>query len=218
MLWVFGNSPIRPDGKGFLTYERAQGQFQGSHTVHTFHDWHGKQRDIKLPPLPKSPPTLDDMGLHAPRLQHAPFLYLSRWQKGVVSVEGGGMELVVDTAKLTMRSTDSAPYRTADGQVVRQCFTFEKTGMWVRVSAREPSPVFHSNNQVPVRVDVLKPNTSNRKTLIQAALLAMLQPSPDGQMMAIRCLVGEGDGGAGDRLFVIDARGQVLADIDTFKQ
>jgi hypothetical protein len=68
-------------------------------------------------------------------------------------------------------------------------------------------------------VDVLKPGTSNRKTLIQEALLAMLQPSPDGQMMAIRYLVGEVNGPIdGDRLFVVNARGQVLADIDTHKE
>jgi hypothetical protein len=71
-----------------------------------------------------------------------------------------------------------------------------------------------------VRVDVLKPGTSNRKTLIQKAQLAMLQPSPDGQVMALRCLVGNGEGAPidGDRLFVISSQGEVLADIDTFKE
>jgi hypothetical protein len=73
-----------------------------------------------------------------------------------------------------------------------------------------------SANSIPL-VDVYRHGSGVRHHLLIVAGWL-----PDGKLLAVRCLVDNGDlarlGVETDRLFVVDARGAVQADIDTFKE
>jgi hypothetical protein len=75
----------------------------------------------------------------------------------------------------------------------------------------------------PLSVEVLALG-AKAKEVFGGARAVMLRPSPDGKLLAVRCLVNkQGDVNERgqvdrDRLFVLDARGEVLADIDNFQE
>jgi hypothetical protein len=218
MLWVFGNSPIRPDGKGFFTCPaglplddpivkdpvRSGAVPLGDRT---FHDWNGKKWAIELPERWRGGVRGDDGWL----LQ-APYLYESRWQKNTITVRGAGTELTVSKSGMSVKQMPAQ--RTAGGWLIQNQFRFGKDGPLVRVTTPEKA---RGTRLKPMSVQVLVPG-AEPKTLIDGAGLPTLQPSPDGKLLAVGCLMGDDDGFMrGARLLVVDAQGEVLADIDTWK-
>jgi uncharacterized protein (TIGR03067 family) len=208
-LWVFGNSPIRPDGQGFLTYGIA---LKGATPIcdPTFHEWSGKKWPIKLPDAWSGAERAD------PWILPLPCLYSSRWEKGVAVVRGTGMELTVDTFKLGMAVQSLG--RPKDAALLNQ-FRFGKAGATVRVTAPVPPPKKVISFLEPLSVEVSAPGAAP-KELFWRASAAMLQPSPDGKLLAIRCLTNkqgsanEATQVASDCLIVLNAQGEVLANLE----
>jgi hypothetical protein len=190
--WVFGGSPFWPDGKGFLTCRLGP---QANQFNATFHEWSGKKTPIKL---------LDDPG--DGKLLLFPSLYLSRWQKDGAVAGGGGLELAVDKRGATVKRVKTDPF-------IRNQFLFGKDSAVVTVRQSDLS-------REEYVVQVLAPGATEPKVVFQEAGVVMLQPSPDGQLLAVRCVVKKREGGEiveRDRLFVINAQGKVLANINTLR-
>jgi hypothetical protein len=213
--WVFGNSPFRPDGKGFLTYRMANDR-EMPFTDHKFHEWGGKTQIL-------SPDPWADADANDPGILHVPILFSSRWDKGTAVARGDRTELAVDTVKLTMAVK---PVSSDGVWATRNQFRFGKDGAQVRVTAPRPGKL--TEGPRAQWVDVLAPGAKERKDVFQAATVVMLQPSPDGRLLAIRCVANKGARTGEltneafqlerDQLLVINARGEVLADIDTFEE
>jgi hypothetical protein len=199
VLWVFGNSPVRPDGKGFLTL-RPQAK-EGEKEVAAFHDWQGNKQAVSG----SDAGALNRLGF--------PFLFASRWQGDVATARGGALELAVDTDKLTATVAKGRPERTAESLVIRQQYRFGREGVRVRVIELEDDP----KKEIPLRIEVLPPGAALR-VLDEKAALTTLLPSPDGKTLVVRYLVGGPGRIIADRVVVIDAQGEILADINTLKE
>jgi hypothetical protein len=209
VLWVFGNSPVRPDGKGFLTFRSRSKQGEGDGIA--FIDWQGRKRFFGKPdPDVKS---REESGAAA-AMALFPYLFPTRWQGDVATARGGDVELAVDTGKIKLGVTKAKSEHTADGRVIRQQYQFGKEGARLRVIELGAA----DQNNIPLRVELTPAGAAPPRVLAEKAALTTLQPSPDGKTLAVRYLTGGGDGLNGDRLLVIDARGEVLADLDALKE
>jgi hypothetical protein len=133
--------------------------------------------------------------------------------------------LAVDTVKLGMTAK---ALRQPEDTAVRNQFRFGKAGALVRVTGplENPAPLGFGLRDplVPLSVEVSAPG-AKPKLVFGGANAAMLQPSPDGKLLAVRCLANKESSDLKerfqvdrDRLFVLDAHGEVLADIDTYKE
>jgi hypothetical protein len=200
VLWIFGHSPVRPDGRGFLTV-RPEPRKGDKGLAAAFQDWQGKPQAINLPDLT------------ALKGAAFPYAFASRWQGAVATARERGAELAVDTGKQTAGLTEVKPPRTAESQVIRQEYRFGKDGVRVRVVELSDDPKMES----PLRIEILPPGKP-RRVLDEKASLSVLLPSPDGKTLAVRYLVGTAGQNITDRVVVIDARGEVLADINAMKE
>jgi dipeptidyl aminopeptidase/acylaminoacyl peptidase len=209
LLWVFADSPARPDGKGFLALKPALQK--GEPFTAAFFDWQGKKRPIDL--IDPEGKWNSPASRTASTLQVFPYLFPSRWQDGVATARGGGLELAVDTGKGTATLTQARPERNADARVIRQEYRFGKDGVRVRVVELGDDP----KQDVPLRIEVLPPGAA-AKVLAEKATLTTLIPSPDGKTLAIRYLAGNPGQATTDRVTVINAQGEVLADLDAMKE
>jgi hypothetical protein len=201
VLWVFDNSPARPDGKGFLTL-RPSAKKEDLQEAAAFYDWHGKRQPITGP------------GPEVLNLLAVPFLFASHWQGDVATVRGRGLELAVETDKLTTKMTKFAPERRGEeGRVVRQLYRFANDGAQVRVLELEDDP----KKEIPLRVEVLPPGARTQVLAAKAAATTLF-PSPDGKTLAVRFLTGGPGQYNAVRIVVLNAQGEVLADIDALKE
>jgi hypothetical protein len=197
LLLVLGDTPVRPDGKGFLALVPGPGD-EEKKTELAFCDWQGNKQVISHCDEP-SCSTLS-----------FPFLVAARWQGAVATVRGRGLEVVVDTQKRTMIASKTKAVRTAENQVIRQSYRFRNTATLVRVVELE------DRVNSPVRVEIV-PQGAPARALTKKATLASLTPSPDGKILAARYSFWEFSRETEEHIAVIDARGEVLADIDLQK-
>src|SRR5260370_36414609 len=90
-LATFRDTPIRPDGKGFLAFKAEKGL--------AFIDWDGKEKEIQT--MPKD--AFDNQGNESPLsgMLFFPLMHSSRWDgsTGVVSWED--LRVKIDADKLT---------------------------------------------------------------------------------------------------------------------
>jgi hypothetical protein len=199
VLWVFGNSPVRPDGKGFLAL-RPNAK-PGEKDVAAFYDWQGGKQAVAAADA-------EEWNRLA-----VPFLFTSRWQGDVASARVGGLEFAVDTGKRTAAVTKVRPERTGDGLVIRQSYRFGKAGTRVRVVELSDDP----KKENLMRVEVL-PEDAPARVVAEKAALTTLLPSPDGKTLAVRYLLGGPGQVRADRVVVLNAQGEVLADINTLTE
>jgi hypothetical protein len=187
-LVTIGNSPVRPDGKGFLTASAV-----GS----AFVDWDGKERRIKGGPPPEKRTDYDTESIH--------YFCSTHW-KGAVALlhfEDGKPLGRIDTDKLTLEMPKEAPRlpRTKDGWVVLDSYSFPK-GVTVR-AASDKRP----NRDRSHRLELLRPGAKTPEVLEKDRSDAPFKffPSPDGKWLAV--LMGKPELHTG-RLLLFDARGE----------
>jgi hypothetical protein len=202
ILWVFGNSPARPDGKGFLSLMPSPEEKSEKEDV-AFYDWKGNRQLLPRPDARAlSPLTF-------------PYLASSRWQGPVATARGFGLEVAIDTDRRTTSVTPLKPDLTAESLVIRQSYQFAEIGVRVRVVELKDEV---NPDRPPLRVEVLPPGAP-AKVLTEKASLTSLLPSPNGKVLVVRYLVGgPGQQTLVDRLVVIDARGEFLADMDVSRK
>jgi hypothetical protein len=199
-LWAIGHSPVRPDGRGFLTL-RSDPKKGKDGIAAAFHDWQGKAQPIALPDL---------TGMKGLAF---PYAFSSRWQDGVATTRERGLELAVDTGKGVATLSKVDPTRTIESQVIRQEYRFGKDGVRIRVVELSDDP----KQDPPLRIEVVPPGVP-RRVLEEKASISCLLPSPDGKTLALRYMIGGAGQNVGERIVVIDARGEILADFNALTE
>jgi hypothetical protein len=201
-LVAFGDSPVRPDGKGFLIATRTGG--------YSLVDWQGKERPIKgnYDKLAQTEPGERKGTMPQEVLLAYPMLSPSRWDGPVASFFTSTLAGRLDTDRLSVVAQERKPARTADGYLILQSHAFPR-GATVRMVAR---------SETAHRLEVLRPGARKAEVLVPKAGFLKLFPSPDGKFLAVRW-AGEvewlyspaAERVPHDRLLVLDARGDVLS-------
>jgi hypothetical protein len=190
---LFGGSPFRPDGKGFLLTRPREGGLDVG-----WMDWAGKEQAIAMKPDTVDSEQKRDM-------LAAPWYATSSWHGAEAVVAYSSTRIRIDTGKRTGR-LEAVPREEAavDGKVIRQRYSFAATGVAVCVLEEEVKDATH------FRVQVNSPKGTTLDTPVESASWCMLFPSPNGKLVAVGC--GELDvrGRNQDMILVIDQAGKVL--------
>jgi hypothetical protein len=212
---TFGASPIRPDGKGFLAYKPG-GQY-------VFVTWDGKEKEVEAKSKGLFGPDEDP---ESPRggLLAFPMLHCSRWDGSTATGSWGEVRITIDADKLTATKETIKPDLSPDKKPI-QCQVKLADGAVARAVELYPRYGKEKGPNIPIfgryRLEVLKPGEKEAKTVMEEADFFMIQPSPDGKQAVVRgaksleamFTAREGE----DWLYLIDAKGEVAAKIDTAK-
>jgi hypothetical protein len=194
---TFGTTPVRPDGKAFLVFDR-RGEY---HLV----DWDGKGQVIKpgFAALGKAP--------DVDKLLQFPLYADSRWDGPVASVAWKRCRFRIDTVKLSITKEDHKALQTGAGETVRVAFSFPG-----RATARVIDPDKEARPTAGPRLEVVRPGKAP-EALVKKAGFLMVFPSPDGKWLAVRwaedITAAFGPSKKEDRILVLNARGEVVANL-----
>jgi hypothetical protein len=198
---AFAGRPARPDGKGFVVAKWRGNSCAGLSLI----GWDGKERPIAV-----KPQIGDDN--NRKEMLTWPFLFTSSWQgaKAVLSYSDAGFE--IDTDKLVGKFDSFSSGEPNGENSIRQQFTFPGSQNVLRVLGWTKN-VNGSDDHLS-RLEILDPHQKRTRTLMENEKLKVLFPSPDGKLVAIRC-VGDDKkpGDPQDMIWVIDQTGQVLAKV-----
>jgi hypothetical protein len=198
-LTVVMNSPIRPDGAGFLqtTMTKPKDGPDGA----AFVGWDGKRTAI----TPKGEPNEDDF-----RALAFSTLFSARWQGNTALIEGeNGRRLAIDTTKLQMTVEEFKPQTVGKGETVARQFTFAETKVTVRsVKLRQ-----ESKDGSAYRVEILKPDAAKPHVLSTRCVLDCRSLSPDGKLLALVVYEKIDE----PLVFVVNARGELVDTVNYSK-
>ncbi len=199
---ILGGTPIRPDGKGFLAM-KPDGSGGKSDSL-LFVDWDGKATKIQIPDSADA----QESSVYWP----SPL----RWNGDVAEFRNSDARLAVDAKKLTAKSDTATPELSADKKWIHDQDRLSG-GAVVRLVELDPA---HPDKPPPddkkphLRIEVQKPDEKEAKTLMDDAEFALIDPSPDGKMAVVQ---GRNFSKGTGWLFLIDAKGEAAAKIDTLK-
>jgi hypothetical protein len=201
-LLVFGDGPVRPDGKGFLRAEEKTGW------PASFVGWDGKARDLG---------SLDRTGLTI-HFTLTPWLHGGRWDGATAEYAWSSIRLRLDTEAAGIRRDEVPVEKSADGKRIVQRFAFA-SGAVVRLVELKPRTPQEPGEH---RLEAVRPDGGKGVVVKEKVGGAMLTPAPDGKKVAVRWaatvkdLERPRDGEFG--FVVLDDRGDVLADFDPKKE
>jgi hypothetical protein len=198
---AFGGQPAKPDGKGFVVAKWRGDSCTGLSLV----DWDGRERPIAM-----KQQIGDDDDKKA--MLTWPYLFTSSWQgsKALVSSSKGRWE--IDTDRLVSKFETSNSREPNGDNFVRQQFTFPGSQNVLRIV--DWTKHVNGGEDHMTRLDMVDSGQKRTQTLMENGLLKALFPSPDGKLVAIRC-VGDDKkpGDPQDMIWVIDQTGQILAKV-----
>jgi hypothetical protein len=191
--------PARPDGKGFVVTKWRDHDCAGISLV----DWDGNEKPIAMKPQ------VADNGYKKDMLTW-PYMFTSSWQgaKALLSSSKGRLE--IDTDKLVARFDSFGSEEPNDENSVRQQFTFLDSQNILRIVDWTK----HTNrgDDHMSRLEMLDARQKRTQTLIDNEQFKALFPSPDGKLVAVRCVGQPSD--SQDKIWVIDQEGQVVAKVN----
>jgi hypothetical protein len=198
---IFGDSPVRPDGKAFVLLRETSLRLVS---------WDGKEQAIEAPLSPLKGAGSDAERNQLKALLTLPFLFESGWEGPVARAAWWRFAFRIDTGKRSAMEEKRKSPLTADGKLVRQSYSF-RGGVTVRVvELKEPG----AGGEVlgrPLRVEMVR-GKGAPEVIFEKGMLIKLFPSPDGKLLAVRCpRSGAGGGKTNDLLVVLDAAGKVVA-------
>ena len=213
---TYRNTPIRPDGKGFLAMKK-----DGQSPV--FIDWDGKEHEIQ--PMPKDAfenHKEDALG----GMLNFPMLHSSHWDDSTAVVRWDDIQVKIDAEKLTATLEQIKPAMSEDGKVIQDQVRLAGGGVVRAVElvkrykmepAKQDEPFFGS-----YRVEVLKQGAKEPKTLMDQTGFFLINPSPDGKKAVVKCsksldAIFKPSNPGEDMLYVIDGAGDVADKIDLAK-
>lgn len=214
---TFGASPILPDGKGYLAYDK---EGEGGLVVV---DWDGKEKKIELTPKD----ALNNFGQVGDPLQamlYYPLMHESRWDGSTAVVSWDDVRLKLDPSKAVGTIEHFKPAFSDDKKVIQEQFRLPGGGIvriveQIRRFKNHPpdEPFFGAS-----RVEVVKQGAKEPKVLMDGAGFFMIYPSPDGKRAVVKCsksleAVFTEAKPQQDMLFLIDGAGDVAAEIDLSK-
>jgi hypothetical protein len=193
---AFGGRPIRPDGKGFVVTKWRDQDCIGMALI----DWDGKEQAIAMKPIG------DDSDKK--EMLTWPYMFTSSWQGGKALLSSSKGRVEIDTDKLVAK-LDWFKIGEPNGEnSVRQQYTFPVTQNILRLvdwSKESNGSQVHMS-----RLEMLD-GQKRTQTLIEDENIKALFFSPNGKLVAVRCL-GQ-SGGPQDSIWVIGQTGQVLTKI-----
>jgi len=200
---IYGTSPIRPDGKGFLVAKKDE-------TI-AFVDWEGKESAIAGP--------AEKLNASEKEILNFPTaVSWSRWEGRVAIATWNAKELRIDTAKKTaeLQNVDKAVW-ALDGKEIQQLYTFPggktKLAVVYLVSPRDLRQAYLPT----VRVDLIGPEPDRRRTLIESTPFCGVYPSPNNELVALRCFTPDPKNKEEhplDQIMVVNQKGEVVAEIN----
>ncbi len=211
-LLIFGTTPVRPDGAGFL-FMKNFGSWMGrknnkkvSDPGFTFVDWDGKEQPLKAPALFTDGAALekekDNNKLLALLL---PFMYQSGWSADVAQVSWNRDRLRYLTGKGEAVLDRIEPAVTKDDWHIVQQYSFPAGKAQVRIvmkwDEKNPQP------KGDLRVEFLKMGEEMPKILCETG--GVLIPSPNGKLAAIRTRTSA-DGKESEAVIVVDDQGEIV--------
>src|SRR5262249_10698209 len=178
---IFGTSPIRPDGKGFLAMTwsgRGLGQDKGKLA---WRDWEGKETTLKgdFVGFDRGARGAEGGGLAF----ITPCFYDSRWEKDRAILRVHDEYVEVDTKSFTALRKKVRPRKEGD-DFVWNAFRFSDTKGEVRVLGDDQFG--EAKNEPTVRLELVKPG-AKPEVLDKGTKEAYLMiPSPDQSLVAVR--------------------------------
>jgi hypothetical protein len=196
---AFAGRPARPDGKGFVVTKWRDHSFADLSLV----DWDGKERLIAMKPR------LADNGYKKDMLTW-PYMFTSSWQGAKALVSSHKGRLLIDTDQLVAEIYSFSSGEPKGENSVRQQFTFLGSQNILRIVDWTK----HSNrgDDHMSRLEMIDPGQMRTQSLMDNEQLKALFPSPDGKLVAIRCVGQPSD--SQDMIWVIDQAGKVLAKVE----
>jgi len=219
LLHTFGNSPFRPDGKGFLALQTPKAPPGGQPDLNfkpALFDWEGKAEEFKMSEqVPKA--DFGEGDLRPLILFFAPGMHRSRWEEGAAVSELGTLQLRYDLAKKVLDGKVIAGEKTADGKFVFNSETLAGGKVKVQVvDLGNPKKLDFGGkkDEAPkpdYRLEIIK--EGQKPVVVREDLdFCNLMLSPDGKYVAVSCLLpSPPNAGLGRAvLLVVDSRGEVI--------
>jgi hypothetical protein len=213
---AFRNTPIRPDGKGFVAYFPADGETDRRGFY--FIDWDGNERQIKCAEPKDDPPIAPDvLSVMLGDMSMYPMMYSSRWDGSTAEVCWDGARIKLGTDKLTGSLEYFKPAQSDDAKVIQDQVQLAGGGVVRAVELagryKDKDPDF--NNRVgKYRLEVLKQGRKEPKVIMEETGCFMINPSPDGKKAVVWC---SSSAEAEAVLFLIDGGGDVAARVKLSK-
>jgi hypothetical protein len=166
---AFGDTPVLPNGKGFLVTHVENNEVSGVFVV----DWDGKEV-----PLAMKPETLDSKDKRT--LIQAPWTGTSGWDKDVASVTSSYLRIRIDTGARS-GAFEAVPMNEAvvDGKEIVQNFAFGAGGAKVRVLRDDQA-------QNKFQLEVIRPGAEKPRLLRRQDQSFIMSPAPNQKWLAIR--------------------------------
>jgi hypothetical protein len=219
LLLVFGGTPIRPDGGGFILI-RENGMKDTVPSTFRFVDWKGKETPIAAPPLLKDKAAIEkEKDINKLVALLCPAVYQSQWEGNIAKVSWNIDLLRYDTVKNVAVIDKNEPEKAADGQIVKQKFAFADTKVQVR-TVTLPEKEKKETDIPKVRIEILKAG-ANPQVVLEESEMCVFAPAPNRKLLAIRCLIESPRKQNGrdpdERILVINQTGEVVAHLHVSK-
>jgi hypothetical protein len=192
-LLVFGNTPVRPDGKGFLV-----GGFRTGPEI-AFVDWEGKRQQVAL-----GAGVIDND--EKKFILSYPWSFLSRWDGDTAEVGYKDWRVRLDTKKLvgTLKSRPATEARVGT-EILQQQHAFTG-GVKIRALVSENSEGKFEKS----RLEIITPKAEKPRAVVEEGKgFFGFSLSPDKKLLAIWCV---DDGASKSRLYVVNSIGEVVSE------
>jgi hypothetical protein len=214
---TFGNSPILPNGRGFLARDR-----EGMVVV----DWEGRVKKIKWEPKDDLDSLFNgDGGSSQGNMILYPLIYASHWNGPTAVVSWGDVRVKINSDKAVGTLEHIKPALTDDKKVIQQQIRLSEGGVIRIVELKQRFNTDRESGDSlfgSYRVEVIKQGAKEPKILMDGGDFGMIYPSPDGKKAVVKCsksldAIFTESKPDQDMLFLIDAHGNVTDKIDLSK-
>ena len=187
---VFGDTPVRPDGKGFL-FLKLNGEI-------ALVDWEGKEQKIGQVPEGSDP--------FARGMFQFPYIGVSRWEGNTAVTTFSNKRVRIDTEKqrISIEELNKADV-TVQGRSILQQYAFPDGGAVIRMLRLKDDEIKNGT----WRIEIIKPGEKRPHVLADIGNFCALFPSPDRKFVAIRGV----NMAEFEPIRVIDSRGDLVAEV-----
>jgi hypothetical protein len=219
-LLIFGGTPIRPDGAGFLVMKNSRwpkwwDEKPGAvdpDPGFAFVDWQGREKPLTPPAFMLDAAALKNEhdGAKLGALLW-PAYFDSGWQGDVAQVSWNVDRMRYRTGKGEAVLERIQPEKTKDGGLIDRQYQFP--GTQVRVRTVLPNwDDEKAQGKGPTRLEVLKPRgRAPQVVLEQMTMPGIFIPSPDGKRVAVWTTTKDKNQKEEAVVLVVDDRGEVAA-------
>lgn len=208
MLSVISQTPVRPDGKGFLLLPGVEDKKMRLQFV----DWKGQSKTIRGVTENLRNDNKEDEALLS--MLAVPPVFHSRWKGSTAVISWSGKELQINTDKGMSSWHKYLPKRTDEDKIIQ--YVHQLPGTKVSVRLVEVTPRKDLPNAVATkhsyRIEVVLAESDKPKILAQEAQWVRPFPSPDGKYLALRYTAADKQGET-ERLLLVNSAGKEVTNV-----